>query len=78
LAGVTGGATRGPPAGNAEATWLNAGAAEVQPWGTDIAPSDAARPAVAVTAVPPMPGELNAPAPEPTPVLIADPDIWKL
>jgi hypothetical protein len=78
LAGVTGGATGGPPAGNAEATWLNAGAAEVQPWGTDIAPSDAARPAVAVTAVPPMPGELNAPAPEPTPVLITDPDIWKL
>ncbi|MDT7722470.1 MAG: hypothetical protein QOE94_3481, partial [Mycobacterium sp.] len=33
---MTGGATRGPPAGNAEATWLNAGAAEVQPWGTDI------------------------------------------
>jgi hypothetical protein len=78
LAGVTGGATRDPPAGNAEATWLNAGAAEVQPWGTDIAPSDAARPAVAVTAVPPKPGELNAPAPEPTPELITDPDIWKL
>lgn len=78
LAGMSGGATRGPPAGNAEATWLNAGAAEVQPWGTDIAPSEAARPADAVTAVPPMPGELNAPAPEPTPALIADPDIWKL
>ena len=78
MAGTSGDATRGPPAGNAEATWLNAGAAEVQPWGTDNAPSEAARPAVAVTAVPPMPGELNAPAPEPTPVLIADPDIWKL
>jgi hypothetical protein len=25
-----------------------------------------------------MPGELNAPAPEPTPELIIDPDIWKL
>jgi len=78
LAGTSVGATRGPPAGNAEATWLNAGAAEVQPWGTDNAPSEAARPALAVTAVPPMPGELNAPAPEPTPVLIVDPDIWKL
>jgi hypothetical protein len=76
-AGTTGDVTRAP-LGNAEATWLNAGAAEVQPWGTDNAPSDAARPAVAVMAVPPMPGELNAPAPEPTPVLITDPDIWKL
>jgi hypothetical protein len=78
LAGTTGGGAARGPLGNAEATWLNAGAAEVQPWGTDNAPSDAARPAVAVMAVPPMPGELNAPAPEPTPVLIADPDIWKL
>ena len=77
MVGTTGVVTRAPP-GNAEGTWLNAGAAEVQPWGTDIAPSDAARPVVAVTAVPPKPGELNAPAPEPTPVLITDPDIWKL
>jgi hypothetical protein len=77
LVGTTGVVTRAPP-GNAEGTWLNAGAAEVQPWGTDIAPSDAARPALAVTAVPPKPGELNAPAPEPSPVLITDPDIWKL
>jgi hypothetical protein len=77
LVGTTGVVTRAP-LGNAEATWLNEGAAEVQPWGTDIAPSDAARPVVAVTAVPPMPDELNAPAPEPTPVLITDPDIWKL
>lgn len=30
LAGTTGGVARGP-LGNAEATWLNAGAAEVQP-----------------------------------------------
>lgn len=77
LVGATGVVTRAP-LGNAEGTWLNAGAAEVQPWGTDIAPSDAARPALAVTAVPPKPGALNAPAPEPTPVLITDPDIWKL
>ena len=72
-AGTTGGIVPGPlPAGNAEATWLNAGAAEVQPWGTDNAPSEAARPAVAVTAAPPMPDELNAPAPEPTPMLSDD------
>ena len=37
------------PAGSAEATWLKAGAAEVQPWGTDKAPSEAARPETAVT-----------------------------
>ena len=75
-AGTTGGIVPGPlPAGNAEATWLNAGAAEVQPWGIDNAPSAAARPAVAVTAVPPMPDALNALAPEPTPGLSNDPDI---
>ena len=77
MVGTTGVVTRAP-LGNAEGTWLKAGAAEVQPWGTDIAPSDAARPAVAVTAGPPKPGELNEPAPEPMPVLITDPDIWKL
>ena len=75
--GTTGGVAPSPLApGNAEATWLNAGAAEVQPWGTDNAPSEAARPAVAVTAVPPMPGELTAPAPELAPVLSADPNTW--
>jgi hypothetical protein len=60
-------------AGNAEATWLNAGAAEVQLWGTDSVPSEAARPAVAVTAVPPGPDELTALAPEPTPGLRVGP-----
>ena len=41
--------------------------------------SERGRPARArVTAVPPMPAELKAPAPEPKPVLIADPYIWKL
>ena len=75
--GTTGGVAPSPLAlGNAEATWLNAGAAEVQPWGTDNAPSEAARPAAAVTAVPPMPGELTAPAPELAPVLSADPNAW--
>jgi hypothetical protein len=76
--GTTGGGAPSPLAlGNAEATWLNAGAAEVQPWGTDNAPSEAARPAAAVTAAPPMPGELTAPAPELAPVLSADPNTWK-
>ena len=75
--GTTGGVAPSPlAAGNAEATWLNAGAAEVQPWGTDNAPSEAARPTPAVTAVPPMPGELKAPAPEPQPLLSADPNAW--
>lgn len=49
-----------PPAGSAEATWLNAGAAEVQPWGTDKTPSDAARPEAADIA---LPGEPKALAP---------------
>ena len=75
--GTTGGVAPSPlAAGNAEATWLNAGAAEVHPCGTDNAPSEAARPTPAVTAVPPMPGELKAPAPEPPPLLSADPNAW--
>ena len=70
--GATGGVAPSPlAAGNAEATWLNAGAAEVHPWGTDNTPSEAARPTPAVTAVPPMPGEVKAPAPEPQPLLSA-------
>lgn len=76
--GTTGGGAPSPlAAGNADATWLNAGAAEVQPWGTDNTPSEAARPAAAVTAAPPMPGELKAPAPELTPVLSGDPNTCK-
>ncbi len=74
--GTTGDVAAGTlPAGNAEATWLNAGAAEVQPWGTDNAPSVAARPTPAVTAVSPIPGEPKPPAPEPT-ELSADPNAW--
>jgi hypothetical protein len=49
-----------PPAGSAEATWLKAGAAEVQAWGTDKTPSEAARPEAADTAAP---GEPQALAP---------------
>ena len=74
--GTTGGIVPGPlAAGNAEATWLNAGAAEVQPWGIDNAPSEAARPAAALTAVPLVPDVLSALAPEPTAGLSTDPDI---
>jgi hypothetical protein len=64
-----------PPAGNAEATWLNAGAAEVQPWGTDRLPSDAARPDAAVT--PPNSDGLQAPDPGPTPMSGDDLNIGK-
>jgi hypothetical protein len=63
-------------AGIAEGTWLKAGAAEVQPWGTDNAPSAAARPALAVTAVPPIPVEPKAPTSEPRPGFSADPNTW--
>lgn len=70
----------GPPSwpalGNAEGTWLKAGAAEVQPGGTDNAPNVAARPTPALTAVSPIPGELKAPTPEPRPGFSADPNTW--
>lgn len=73
--GASGGVAPSPLApGNAEGTWLNAGAAEAQPWGTDNAPSDAARPALAVTAASPIPDELKAPAPELTPLLSVVPN----
>ena len=75
--GRTGDVASSPLApGNDEATELNAGAAEVHPCGTDNTPSEAARPTPAVTAVPPMPGELKPPAPEPQPLLSADPKGW--
>jgi hypothetical protein len=48
------------PGGSADATWLNAGAAEVQPCGIESAPSDAALPVAADTA---LPGEAHAPPP---------------
>jgi hypothetical protein len=75
--GAIGGVAPNPLApGNAEVTWLNAGAAEVQPWGTDNAPSVAALPTPAETAVSPIAGEPKAPAPEPSPGVSADPKIW--
>jgi hypothetical protein len=73
--GAAGGAAPCPLApGKVEAVWLIAGAAEVQPWGTDNTPSEAARPALAVTAASPIPDELKAPVPEPTPLLSVDPN----
>ena len=73
LVGTTGETALGElPASNADATWLKAGAAEVQFWGTDKAPSDAARPAVAVTAPPPKLGEPTTPMSELKPVLSTD------
>ena len=73
--GVTGDAPPMPlAAGKAGETWLNAGAADAQPGGTDNTPSEAARPTPAVTAAPPMPGEPTAPAPDPTPLPNTDPN----
>jgi hypothetical protein len=75
--GTAGGVAPTPlAAGIAEATWLKAGAADVQPRGTDNTPSEAARPIPAVTAASLIPGELRAPAPEPQPLLSADPNAW--
>jgi hypothetical protein len=62
------------PPGTAEATWLKAGAAEVQPSGTDKAPSEAARPTFAVMTASPIPGEPMTPAPWAHPLPIADPN----
>ena len=73
--GTAGDVAAAPAAlGIAEATWLKAGADEVQPWGTDNTPSEAARPIFAVTAAPPVPDEPRAPAPELQPLLSADPN----
>jgi hypothetical protein len=70
--GMTGGVALAPVAGNIEETWLNDGAAEAQPCGTDNAPSEAARPTPAVTAFP-IPAEPNTLVPEPTPPPSVDP-----
>jgi hypothetical protein len=73
--GMTGGVAPPPAAGNIEETWLNAGAAEAQPCGTDNMPSEAARPTPAVTAFP-IPTEPNMLVPEPTPPPSVDPKAW--
>lgn len=60
-------------AGNAEPTWLNAGAAEAQPCGTESVPSEAARPTPAVTWALPVPAK--APLPEPNPLPSDSPNV---
>ena len=62
--GVTAGVALAPAAGNAEPTWLNAGAAEAQLCGTESMPSEAARPTFAVIATLPILGAAKAPVPE--------------
>ena len=73
--GTTAGVAPALVTGNAEATWLNAGAAEAQPCGTESMPTEAARPTPPVTALP-IPGAAKTPVPEPKPLPTADPDAW--
>lgn len=61
--------------GNAEPTWLNAGAAEAQLCGTESGPSEAARPTPAVTWALPIPDAPKAPVPEPKPLPSVNPNI---
>ena len=80
LAAANAGVALTPALGMTEETWLNAGAAEAQPCGTDSTPSEAARPTLAVIAAllilaEPIPAEPNAPVPEPIPLPIAEPKI---
>jgi hypothetical protein len=64
-------------AGNAEPTGLNAGAAEVQPCGTESIPSWAARPTLAVIWALLIPDMPNMPVPELKPLPTANPNVWK-
>ena len=75
--GVTAGAALMLVAGNAEPTWLKAGAADAQLCGTESMPSEAARPAFAVMATLPISGVAKTPVPEPKPLPSADPNAWK-
>jgi hypothetical protein len=76
---VTGGGVAPSPLapGIAEAAWLKAGAAEVQPWGTDNTPSEAARPTFAVAATLPISGAAKTPVPGLKPLPSAYPTAWK-
>ena len=60
--------------GNAEPTWLNAGAVEAQLCGTESMPSEAARPTPAVTWALPIPGTPKTLVPEPKPLPTANPN----
>lgn len=65
-------------AGNAEPTWLNAGAVEAQLCGTESMPSEAARPTPAVTwavLIPDMPKTL-VPGPKPLPTANPNDGRW--
>ena len=75
-AGMTAGVAPALVTGNAEPTWLNAGAAEAQLCGTESMPTEAARPTPAVTAALPMPGAPTTPVPEPKPPPSVDPNAW--
>lgn len=61
--------------GNAEPTWLNAGAAEAQLCGTESVPSEAALPTPAVTWALPIPDAPKAPVPEPKLLPSVNPNI---
>jgi len=75
--GAAGGVALMLVAGNAEPTGLNAGAAEVQPCGTESIPSWAARPTLAVIWAVLMPDMPSMPVPELKPLPTANPNVWK-
>jgi len=62
-------------AGNAEPTWLKAGAAEAQLCGTESVPSEAARPIPAVTWALPTPDAPKVPVPGLKPLPSVNPNI---
>ena len=76
--GVTAGVAPTPLAPDSVgATELNAGAAEAQLGGTESIPSEAARPAFAVTAKLPISGAAKTPVPGLKPLPSAYPTAWK-
>ena len=63
--------------GTAEPIWPNAGATEVQPWGTESMPTEAARPTPAVTSTLLILGPAQKPVPGPKPLPTASPGVGK-